>query len=46
MEDKSTVGFPFSGRFASDSTLKATKNVSLHFFFHNSNSCELNQQIP
>jgi hypothetical protein len=46
MKGNPTVGSQFWGAFLSDRIYKATKDVSVHFFIHSGNSCELYQQIP
>ena len=41
MKEKPTVGPPFFWAFPSDRIPKRTKNVNVHFFINNSNSCKL-----
>ena len=46
VKDKPTVGSLFFGAFPSDCIPKATKNVSMHFVIHSSNSSKIYQSIP
>jgi hypothetical protein len=45
VKEKPTVGYPLFGAFPSDRIPKATKDVSVHFFIHSSNSCKFYQRI-
>jgi hypothetical protein len=40
VREKPTVGSSFLGEFPSDRITKATKDVNVHNFIHNSNSCK------
>jgi len=44
-EGKKLLVLRFFGVFPSDCILKVTKDVSVHFFIHSSNSCKLHQQV-
>jgi hypothetical protein len=46
MKEKHTVGSAFFGAFPSGRIPKATKDVNVHVFIYDSNSCKLCQQIP
>ena len=41
VKEKLTVGSPLFGAFPSDRNPKATKDVTVHFFTHSSNSRKL-----
>ena len=45
MKEKRTIGSPFCGVFPSDPIPKAIKDVNVHFFIHEVNSCKLYKRI-
>jgi len=46
MKEKPNDGAPFFGSFPSDRIPKATKYISVNFFIHSNNSCQLYQRFP
>jgi len=46
VKEKPTVGSVFFGAFPSDRIPNATKNVTVHFFIHSSNSSKIYQSVP